>query len=102
LKRLRKSQKEPEKPKKVVLSSKQEEAIDTINALVVHTNAFLVKIAAMPEVVGSIKQWSKRGEIHWVNSSQNWQTLKPDIERFVAQLDRLLERDKKTGEYYQS
>lgn len=92
--------KEPEKPKLVVLTSKQEEAVDTLNALVVHTNAFLVKVAAMPEFLGNIKQWVKRGEIQWVNPSQNWQTLKTDIEHFVAQLDRLLERDKKTGEYY--
>ncbi len=91
--------KEPVRPK-VVISSKQQQAVDMINSLIIHTNAFLVKVATMPEFTNSVARWIKNKTVILPESIQTWGSLKKDVEQFVSQLSMLLERDKTTGEYY--
>ncbi len=94
----KKEEKEPELPKQI-LTTKHEKAIDAINSLIAHTNAFIVKAATIPELPSKIKHWVRKKNIT-LKSGQTWNSLKTDIERLVEQLSRLLERDPKTKEYY--
>ncbi len=91
--------KEPAKPK-MVLTSKHEQAIDAINSLIRHTNAFLVKVATMPTFPNSFAQWIKKGTLTLPESARIWTELKKNIEQLVSQLHTLLEQDPKTEEYY--
>jgi len=84
----------------VILSTKEEQAIDIISTLIIHTDEFLVKVATIPEFPGNLKQWSKKGKISWANNTKSWTALKNDIEKFETQLSALLEQDPKTGAYY--
>lgn len=92
-----------EAPKPVVkpkpISSKHEQAIDTINAIIAHSNAFIVKAATIPELPGKIMKWQKHKLVDW-QPGLTWNKLKTDIEQFVSNLNILLERDQKTKEYY--
>jgi hypothetical protein len=93
---------EPTKPIEVpkpILTSKQEQAIDTINAIIAHTSAFLVKAATLPELPGKIKKWEKKKLIEW-KPELTWNSLKTDIEQFVSQLGHVLDRDQRTKAYY--
>lgn len=87
------------KPKPVVVSSKHQQAIDTINAIIAHSNAFIVKAATVPELPGKIIKWQKHKLVDW-KPGLTWNKLKTDIEQFVSYLNILLERDQKTKEYY--
>ncbi len=91
-------EKEPELPKQI-LTTKHEKAIDAINSFIAHTNAFIVKAATIPELPSKIKHWARKKNIT-LKSGQTWNSLKTDIERLVEQLNKLLERDPKTKEYY--
>ncbi len=93
-----KKEKKPEPPKQV-LTSKHEKAIDAINSLIAHTNSFIVKAATIPEMPSKVKRWSKKKDIK-IELDQTWNSLKADIERLVEQLNKVLERDQKTKEYY--
>ncbi len=93
-----KKEKEPEIPKQI-LTTKHEKAIDAINSFIAHTNAFIVKAATIPELPSKIKHWARKKNIT-LKSGQTWNSLKTDIERLVEQLNKLLERDPKTKEYY--
>ncbi len=88
---------EPEKPKPV-LTSKHEKVIDAINALIAHTIALIVKANTMPELPSQFKKWSK----HKLKTKkdQTWNELKTDIDLLVNNLNKLLERDPITKEYY--
>lgn len=92
-----------EVPKPVVkpkpLTSKHEQAIDTINTIIAHTNAFIVKAATVPEFPGKIIKWQKHKLVDW-QPGLTWNKLKTDIEQFISNLNILLERDQKTKEYY--
>lgn len=84
----------------VILSSKEEQAVDMISSLILRTDSFLVKVATIPEFPGNIKQWTKKGLISWTGTTQSWADLKQNIEKLVTQLSALLEHDQKTGAYY--
>ncbi len=86
------------KPKQII-SSKHEQAIDTINAIIAHSNAFIVKAATVPELPGKIIKWQKHKLVDW-QPGLTWNKLKSDIEQFISHLNILLERDQKTKEYY--
>ncbi len=86
------------KPKQI-LSSKHEQAIDTINTIIAHSNAFIVKAATVPELPGKIMRWQRHKLVDW-QPGLTWNKLKNDIEQFISNLNILLERDQKTKEYY--
>lgn len=92
-----------EKPKestpKPVLSSKHEQAIDTINSIIAHTTAFIVKAATVPDLPNKVKKWERSRLLEW-HAGLTWNKLKSDIEQLVSQLGVLLEKDQKTKEYY--
>lgn len=91
----------PEAPKPIkVLSSKEEQALNTLSSLIIATDSFLVKVLAIPEFPGKVKQWHRKGRISWVGKVQSWADLKNDIEKFQTQLGTLIEPDPQTGEYY--
>ncbi len=86
------------KPKQI-LSSKHEQAIDTINAIIAYSNAFIVKAATVPELPGKITKWQKHTLMDW-KPGLTWSKLKTDIEQLVSHLNMVIERDHKTKEYY--
>ncbi len=90
-------QKEPVRPKQI-LTSKQEQIIESLNSFIAHTNSFIVKAATVPELPNKFNQWIKKKQI--VPKDKNWNTFKADIEQLVLQLSLLLERDIETKEYY--
>ncbi len=90
--------KEPERPKQVI-TTQHEQIIDTINSLIAHTNAFIVKATTIPELPGKFRRWAK-GRYIKIKEGHSWNTLKTDIEKLVSQLNMLLERNAQTKEYY--
>lgn len=90
-----------EAPKPIkMLSSQEEQALNAISSLIISTDSFLVKVLAIPEFPGKVKQWHRKGRISWVSKVQTWADLKNDIEKLQTQLGALIEQDPQTGEYY--
>lgn len=83
---------------KQVITSKHQKAIDIIRSLITLTNSFIVKAGSLPEFPGDLKNWEKEGSITW-KKGQTWNTFKHELEKFVSLLNKLIERDKKTGDY---
>jgi hypothetical protein len=94
----KKEEKKPEAPKQV-LTSKHEKAIDAINSLIAHTNSFILKTATVPDMPSKVRRWARAGEII-TKPGQTWSSFKTELEKFVELLNKLLERDPKTNEYY--
>ena len=93
---LKKEEKKPEP--KPVITSKHETAIDRINSLITYTNQFIVKSGTVPELPGKIQRWEKKDKINW-KSGLTWNGFKAELEKFVMQLNKLLEQDKKSKQF---
>lgn len=87
----------PIEPKQII-TSKHQQALDRINAIIMHTQSFMVKAGALPELPGKIKRWEEKKAIIW-RPGLTWNNFKNEIEKFLSLLNRLIERDAKTKEY---
>lgn len=65
------------------LSAAEAEALNYIETIIKHTNAFLVKINSNPDLPGTIERWGSQGKIN------NWSLVKTRAELFKS-LDLLL------------
>ena len=78
---------------------KQSQAILLIDAIITHTNSFVVKIASSPELPGKIEYWGKQGTIKEWPSTLQWKDFKQQLERFSQKLYKMKDRDSQTKKY---
>jgi len=79
--------------------SKQSQAILLIDAIITHTNSFIVKIASSPDLPGKIEFWGKQGTIKEWPSTLQWKDFKLELEIFSQKLYKMKDRDSKTKKY---
>src|SRR3990172_2338768 len=88
----------PKAEPKAVVTSKHEEVRNRLVSLINHANLFIVKSGVIPELPGKIQRWEKKNTITW-QAGLSWNSFKTELEKFVAQLNKVIEQDKKTKGY---
>ncbi len=78
---------------------KQSQAISLIDAIITHTNSFVVKIASSPDLPGKIEYWGKQGTIKEWPSTLEWKDFKLQLESFSQKLYKMKDIDPQTKKY---
>lgn len=87
----------PTKP--AVPSNKQQAAIQLIDSLLAHINNFLSKAQTMVELPGKITSWIKEGKLKNWPATLNWNSFRGQVEELQAKLNKIKDKDAKTGSY---
>lgn len=87
----------PTKP--AVSSNKQQAAIQLIDSLLAHISKFLSKAQAMVELPLKITSWIKEGKLKNWPATLNWNSFRGQVEELQAKLNKIKDKDTKTGSY---
>lgn len=85
--------------KPAVPSNKQQAAIQMIDSLLASITNFLSKAQVMVELPGKIVTWSKDGKLRNWPANLTWNSFRSQIEELQAKLNKIKDKDAKTGTY---
>lgn len=80
-------------------TNKQQLALSTIETLLKHIANFLRKTQAIAELPVKISSWIKEGKLRNWPANLTWLTFKAQVEEFEAKLNKIKDKDPKTGTY---
>lgn len=80
-------------------TSKQQTALATIDALLKHISNFLRKAQAIAELPVKISSWIKEGKLRNWPMNATWGTFKTQLEELEAKLNKIKDKDPKSGTY---
>lgn len=80
-------------------NSKIDQAAQMIDSLLTRLENLLRKTHIIPDLNGKIQDWAKNGSLDSFPPQGTWASLKTDLEKLVAQLHKLKDKDPKTKEY---
>lgn len=90
--------KTPEKPVKVT-SSKADQASQLIDSLIRSLENVLRKASIIPDINGKLQDWAKKGAVSGLPQSASWNGLRADMEKLIAKMKTLKDKDIKTNAY---
>lgn len=90
--------KEPAKPTPQV-TSKIDQALKTIDAILMRLESFNRKTQIIPEMSVKVKDWGTKGELKGLPAGGSWNSLHSNLEALITKLHSLKDRDPKNNEY---
>lgn len=86
-------------PKQIIPSDKQLMALKLIDTILISINNFLNKAQIMVELPGKIQAWVKEGKLKTWPAGLSWTTFRSQIEELVVKLNKIKDRDPRTGAF---
>ena len=77
----------------------QTEAISLVDAIITHTNSFILKMTSSPDLPRMIEDWGKKGIITEWPTTFKWTGFKLQLEDLRKKLYKIKDRDPQTKKY---
>jgi len=79
--------------------NKQAQAVSLIDAIITHTNSFIVKMVSSPDLSSKIETWGREGILKEWPTTLKWEDFKLQLESLSQKLYRIKDIDPQTKKY---